>query len=176
MYLKHYNHNHDSLGRFSKSPSLFVSGSSKTQFKDSGYYRKRLPRGVRKELKKSIRRKERINVGDAPGIDRQVQDFLKSKKYNKVHVYGPGKKVRYQADKKWKTHPIDAPEYEVGSKEWLEKKDIAMERASTRGLAVVIPEGSSATRKNVERLINHNKNVTVYQLSSRSRLLDRKKR
>lgn len=42
-FLMHYNPNHDpKTGRFSSS-TLFVSGSSKTQAKDSGYYRKNSP-------------------------------------------------------------------------------------------------------------------------------------
>ena len=145
--------------------SLFVSGSSKTQFKDSEYYRKNLPRPIKKELKNAMKENVSIIVGDAPGIDRQVQDFLNKQKYDKVNVYGPGKEVRYLANKKWNSHPIDAPEFEPGSKEWLAKKDIAMEKSSTEGLAIILDEGSSATRKNIDRLSNNNKNVKVYELN-----------
>lgn len=59
---------------------LFVSGSSKTQTKDSGYYRKRLPKAIKNELKSSIKKNTKIIVGDAPGVDRQVQDYLKKEK------------------------------------------------------------------------------------------------
>lgn len=148
-----------------KRRAVFVSGSSKTQTKDSGYYRKKLPRPIRKTLKGYMKDNVRINVGDAPGIDRQVQDYLNKKHYKNVEVYGPGTQVRYSANKKWKTNPIDAPEFEPGSKEWLAKKDIAMERDSTEGLAVVLDEGAKATRKNVERMLSNNKDVKVYQLN-----------
>lgn len=154
--------------------TVFVSGSSKTQSKDSPYYRKNLPRGVRKELKEHIKSGNNIVVGDAPGVDRQVQDYLKKKNYKNVEVYGPGEQVRYSADKDWKTNPINAPEYEIGSKEWLAAKDIAMTKISTEGLAVVLDEGAKATRKNVERLISQNKNVKVYELSKRGRRYDRR--
>ena len=74
--------------------TLFISGSSKTQDKESGYYRKNLPKEVSKEIKKSMKAKDKIIVGDAPGIDRQVQDYLNKKNYKDVEIYGPGKQVR----------------------------------------------------------------------------------
>ena len=120
-----------------------------------------------------MKNKDRIVVGDAPGIDRQVQDYLKKKNYKNVEIYGPGTKVRYSANKKWKTNPIDAPEYEVGSKEWLAKKDIMMTKVSDIGLAIILDEGAKATRKNVRRLIEQNKDVKVYELSSYGKKYDR---
>lgn len=152
-------------GKKHREETLFVSGSSKTQDKESGYYRRKLPRGVRKELNKSMKNQDKIIVGDAPGVDRQVQDYLNKKKYNNVEVYGPGKKVRYTANSKWKTNPIDAPEFEVGSSEWLAKKDIAMTNAATKGLAIILDEGAKATRNNVKRLVEQNKDAQVYELS-----------
>lgn len=151
--------------RRSPNKTVFVSGSSKTQTKESEYYRGKLPKAIRKELKSYIKKGDKIIVGDAPGIDRQVQNYLKKNRYSNVEVYGPGKQVRYTANKKWKTNPIDAPEFEVGSKEWLAKKDIAMTKVADLGLAVVLDEGAKATRKNVERLIEQNKDVKVYELS-----------
>lgn len=154
---------------------LFVSGSSKTQDKSSEYYRKKLPKDIRKELNSSIKNRDQILVGDAPGIDRQVQLYLKGKHYTDVIIYGPGKEVRYNANKKWETRPIDAPEYEPFSKEWLAKKDIAMTNASTKGLAVILDEGAKATRNNVQRLIDQNKNVKVYELSKLGKKHDKYK-
>ena len=163
-FLMHYNHNHDPrTGRFTNS--LFVSGSSKTQSKDSDYYRRALPKEVRKKLKESMKAGDRIIVGDAPGIDRQVQDYLNSKRYKNVEVYGPGKQVRYSANKDWKTHTIDAPEFEEGSKEWLAKKDEVMTNEATKGLAIILDEGSRATRDNVSRLVKQGKPVDVFQLN-----------
>lgn len=145
--------------------TLFVSGTSKSQDKGSEFYRKKLPKPVKKEIKKSIKNKDRIIVGDAPGIDRQVQDFLNKYGYMNVEVFGPGKEVRYQANKNWKSNPIDASEYEEGSKEWLAKKDKVMSNEATKALAVTITSGSSATRKNIDRLIEQNKDVKVYELN-----------
>lgn len=154
--------------------TLFVSGSSKTQNKETGFYRRKLPSGVRKELKKSIKSGDKIIVGDAPGIDRQVQDYLNKKKYENVEVYGPGnKEVRYNANKKWKTNLIDAPQYEEGTDEWRAEKDIAMSNAATKGLAVLIENGAQATRNNIERLKKAGKNVSVYELSGKTWLFDK---
>ena len=148
-----------------KVKTVFVSGSSKTQDETSGYYRKELPADIRKQLDEHIRKGNRIIVGDAPGIDRQVQDYLNTKKYKNVEVYGPGKQVRYSASSKWKTNPIDDPDHEPGSKEWLAKKDIAMTEAADEGLAIVLDEGAKATRKNVQRLSDSGKGVKVYSLN-----------
>ena len=174
MELKH----HGVLGmkwgvRKNPTKTVFVSGSSKTQFKDSGYYRRKLPKVIRKELKSHMKNGNKIVVGDAPGIDRQVQNYMNKKRYKNVEIYGPGKSVRYSANKKWKTNPIDAPEYEIGSKEWLAKKDIAMTKVSDIGLVVVLDEGSKATRKNVERFIEQNKYVKVYELSKNGKKHDK---
>lgn len=148
-----------------KKRAVFISGSSKTETRDSPYYREDLPDEVKRVLDKCMDEKVKVIIGDAPGIDRQVQRYLNDAGYKKVHVYGPGKKVRYSANSKWKKHPIDDPDHEPGSKEWLAKKDIAMERAATEGLAVILDEGSSATRKNIERLSSNGKSTMVYQLN-----------
>ena len=124
------------LKRYKKT--VFVSGSSKTQDPESGYYRKKLPKPVRKEIDEYAKGQSKFVVGDAPGIDRQVQDYLHKKGYSNVEVYGPGKQVRYTADEKWKTNPIDNPSTEVGSKEWLAAKDIVMSNIADVGIAVVL--------------------------------------
>lgn len=148
-----------------RQETLFVSGSSKTQDKTSGYYRRKLPKEIRKELRSSMKQKDKIVVGDAPGIDRQVQDYLKKRRYKDVEIYGPGKKVRYIANEKWKTHPIDDPKHEPFSSEWLAKKDRVMTKVADKGLAVILDEGATATRNNVKRLIDQNKQVKVYSLN-----------
>ena len=152
-------------GKYTGKDTVFVSGSSKTQDKKSGYYRRKLPKGVRKDIDENIKLGNKFVVGDAPGVDRQVQNYLKKKHYNNVEVYGPGKQVRYSASKKWKTNAIDVPNAEPGSKEWLAAKDKAMQDISTKGIAVILDEGASATRKNIKALVDKNKDVRVYELS-----------
>lgn len=162
------------LGRKRYKKTVFVSGSSKTQDPESGYYRKKLPKPVRKEIDEYAKGQSKFVVGDAPGIDRQVQDYLHKKGYSNVEVYGPGKQVRYTADEKWKANPIDNPNAEVGSKEWLAAKDIVMSNIADVGIAVVLDEGAKATRKNVERLVDTGKDVMMYELSKYNSRWDQK--
>lgn len=152
---------------------VFISGSSKTQDKTSGYYRKNLPKSIKSEIDSYMRKRDTILVGDAPGIDRQVQNYLKSKNYKKVVVYSPGNKARYLADKKWKNKLIDASEFEPMSPEWLRKKDIAMTNDATKGLAVILDNGATATRNNVNRLMEQGKNAVIFELSGSGRANDR---
>ena len=157
--------------RIKDSKTVFVSGSSKTQNKNSPYYRKKLNKDVQKQLDNYINKNTKIVVGDAPGIDRQVQDYLNKKVYKNVEVYGPGKQVRYSANKEWKTNAVDS-DYEEGSKEWLAVKDIKMSEIADEGFAVILDEGAKATRKNIERLNNSGKKVTVYELSKNGKKYD----
>ena len=154
--------------------TVFISGSSKTQFEDSGYYRKNLSDKVRQQIDNEISKHSHIIVGDAPGIDRQVQDYLKKSNYDNVEIFGPGNKdVRYKADKKWKSTTVDNPDAEPNSKEWLASKDRVMDGIADRGIAVVLDEGAKATRNNVSRLMAANKDVYVYELSKHGSSYDR---
>lgn len=148
-----------------KNPTVFISGSSKTQFEDSGYYRKELPKEIQNKIEQYMNEKKTILVGDAPGIDRQVQDFLNDRGYMDVEVYSPGKKVRYSANEKWNTNLVDVPDAEEGSGEWLRGKDEAMTNRADEGLAVILDEGAKATRNNIERLGSQNKKCDVFQLN-----------
>ena len=166
-YLIHYNPYHDKRGRFTFK-TTFISGSSKTTNPDSLYYRKELPKSVKADIDGYMKSGDRILVGDAPGVDRQVQDYLKSKGYKNVEVYGPGKNgVRYSADKDWKTKTIDSGKYEPDSDEWRAEKDKYMSKLADRGLAIVLENGGAgATRDNIDRLVSQNKQVKVYELDS----------
>ena len=146
---------------------VFISGSSKTQDKTSPYYRRRLPKDVRRDIKIGMKQGDLFIVGDAPGVDRQAQDYLKRKRYDRVEVYGPGTKVRYSANSKWKTHPINDPDHKPMSQEWLAKKDIAMSDRATRGIAVILDKGSHATRNNVDRMIKNRKQMRIVELSGK---------
>ena len=148
--------------------TLFVSGSSHTQTKGDPYYRKQLPKEIKNELEKAMTSNKKIIVGDAPGIDRQVQNYLKSKKYSNVEVYGPGKQVRYSANKNWKTNPIDSGKYKPDTDEWRAEKDIAMSTRANEALAIILENGGAgATRDNVKRMIEQNKDVKIFELSTK---------
>lgn len=165
--------NYDGTGIGSKKKTVFISGSSKTQNKDKSnpYYRKRLSKELKAEIDKLIDESANIVVGDAPGIDRQVQNYLNKKVYKNVEVYGPGKKVRYTANKNWKTNPIDS-DYEPMSSEWLALKDIKMSEIATEGLAIILDEGAKATRNNIQRMNSMGKPVKVYELNKNGKKYD----
>ncbi len=148
-----------------RKDKVFVSGSSKTQFKKSGYYRKSLHKKVRNELDSFMKKGDRILIGEAPGIDTQVQRYLKSKNYKNVTVYTSFDKPRFLADTSWKVKKVNAKGFAPGSSEHLRQKDIAMTNDSSKGFAVVLENGGAgATRNNVQRLINQNKDVKVFEL------------
>ena len=118
-----------------------------------------------------MKNRDTIIVGDAPGIDRQTQKYLNRKRYSDVEVYGPGTAVRYSANKKWKTNPINDPDHEPGSPEWLAKKDKAMSDRATKGLAVILDQGSRATKNNVKRMNKQHKRVYIYELHKNEGLI-----
>lgn len=157
-------------GKKRRSQRVFVSGSSKTQDNTSNYFRE-LPDEVKGVLKDYMNKKVKFLVGDAPGIDRQVQDFLKENNYKHVTVYGPGTQIRYKSNPDWK-HKLYNSKYEPGSSEWLAKKDKAMQRSATEGLAITLDEGSKATKENVRVLKERNKPVKVFQLSKKGKEYD----
>ena len=147
--------------------SVFVSGSSKTTDPNSEYYRKELPNEVINKLDDYIKKNNNIIVGDAPGIDTQVQEYLNNKNYKNVSVYTTSKQPRYLANKKWKIHIIDTYGLDPNSKEGLRMKDIAMTNDAKKGFAVILENGGAgATRNNVQRLIDQNKNVKVFMLTA----------
>lgn len=154
-------------GRARYGSKVFISGSSKTQFEDNPYYRKELPKEVSSEIDSIIKNKKRVLIGEAPGIDRQVQNYLKEKNYKKVTVYATGDDPRYLADQNWKVKKIDGKGFEPGSPEFNRQKDIAMTNDADSGLAVVLENGGAgATRNNARRLIEQNKEVKMFKLNS----------
>lgn len=146
---------------------VFVSGSSHTTDPTSPHYMPALPKSITDEIDRYIAGKSSFNIGEAPGIDRQVQDYLKSKNYKNVVVYSPDKEPRYIADTSWKVRPVLVKGAEKMSKEWLAGKDVMMTKMSDVGLAIPHDNPDSATYKNVKRLLAQNKHVTVFELSNK---------
>ena len=156
---------HTELGRERdrRRGNVFISGTSKLQDKSSTYYREGLPDPIKKEIDGYIRDKKKIIVGDAPGLDTAVQEYLAEKGYKKVVVYGTDYTRTNKG--KWKEHISDGSQYEEGSSEWHKVKDKAMQDDAMSGLAVVLENGGAgATRKNVEALVSKNKKVKIYEL------------
>lgn len=150
---------------------VFVSGTSKMQDLESEYYRKELPKDIRSELDNHVKNNDKILVGDAPGVDSMVQDYLANKKYKNVEIYVSGSNVRKNSDSSgklgWKVHHINTKDFVEGSKEWHAVKDEAMNKSASYGLAIILENGgASATRKNVLRFMQNQKDVKIFELSS----------
>ena len=151
----------------SSNNKVFISGSSKTTDPNSGYYRKELPKQIIDKIDSYVKNQNEIIVGDAPGIDSQVQDYLNKSKYNNVTIYTTSKSPRYLANKDWKYKTIDTGDLDPNSKEGLRLKDEAMSKDAGHGLAVILENGgASATRNNVQRLLDQKKDVNVFMLKS----------
>lgn len=151
----------------SSNNKVFISGSSKTTDPNSGYYRKELPKQIVDKIDSYVKNQNEIIVGDAPGIDSQVQDYLNKSKYNNVTIYITSKSPRYLANKDWKYKTIDTGDLDPNSKEGLRLKDEAISKDAGHGLAVILENGgASATRNNVQRLLDQKKDVNVFMLKS----------
>lgn len=155
---------------------VFISGSSKTTNPESEYYRKELPKLIKQELDIRMHRGEIFIVGDAPGIDTQVQDYLHSREYDRVEVYAM-KEARYLANSKWKTikinispedygyynlYPFACPE--EGTREWYALKDHFLCSDADSAIAIPIYGGSRVTIANIERLKRKGIPIIVYEL------------
>ncbi|HEM5963169.1 hypothetical protein [Streptococcus suis] len=79
---------------------MFISGSISS---------KEIPDDVVKSLDDSRKRNYTILVGDARGIDKNIQDMLKVDNYKNVEVYHVGPSPRNFSDKEWvcKRVPVD---------------------------------------------------------------------
>ena len=150
MYIIHYGVGHLHGGHSGRYPwgsgdKVFVSGASKTE---------KMPRQAKRDIKNAVKSGSEILVGDAPGIDTAVQNFIK--KYRNVSVYTIFDEPRYLANKNWSVKKIKGDDNSM--------KDIAMTNDSTSGIAIPIEGRSKATRNNIQRLIDQNKNVKVYEI------------
>lgn len=140
--------------RYSSDDRVFVSGKVS--------YDKPLDESIRNEVDEIIRANSQILIGDAPGADTRVQEYLAEKGYKNVVVYTTDPHVRNNVGN-WEVKTIGA---NGNTEERLirRQKDIAMTQQSTRGLAIM-PEDDrpdSAMSLNVERLKDSGLTVRMY--------------
>lgn len=140
--------------RYSSDDRVFVSGKVS--------YNEELNEDLKAEVDKIIKANAQILIGDAPGADTRVQEYLAKKGYSKVKVYTTDPKARNNVGK-WKVEKIDH-HGETEERLVRRQKDIAMTEQSTRGLAIM-PEDDrpdSATSLNVQRLNDSGLRVRKY--------------
>ena len=104
----------------------------------------------------------RFIIGDAPGFDTKMQDFLLKLGVKDVTVYTSYAQPRYiPANSGWNVVALDVSEFPVGSKEFLERKDIAMCKEADYGICAILSNGSKASRRNIDRMHESNKKVYI---------------
>lgn len=144
--------------RYSYSPgdSVFISGKVS--------YDRPIDDNVKQVIDEMIRSGVKINIGDAPGADTRVQDYLASKKYQNVLVYSTDDKVRNNVGKWDVKYFRPQSGSNMTEREVRRLKDIAMTSASNKGFAISPSDDrpDSATALNISRLIGENKPVSVY--------------
>ena len=101
----------------------------------------------------------RILVGDADGVDTELQKFCAAQQYKNVTVFATNGKVRNNVGNfTVQNVPMDKNAY---YKTFFVQKDIAM--TDTADYGVVIWDGKSkGTFNNIERLVKQNKPCHVY--------------
>lgn len=140
--------------RYSKNDTVFVSGKVK--------FDKEIPKRVRNEIDTIIENNAKIIIGDAPGTDKRVQDYLAKKGYLNVEVYTTDKQVRNNVGG-WNVNTISG-NGETDERSIRRQKDIAMTQRATKGLAISSDDDrpDSATALNIRRLADKGVNTLVY--------------
>lgn len=143
----------------SSPKKVFISGTSKIKNKDSGYYRSSLPKEITNKVDSYIKNGNHILIGDAPGVDTEVQKYLAKKGYKNVTVYTIGKTPRTNAGSNlgWGVKDVKGTEQV--------DKDKAMSKDAHYGFAIILEEGSKATRNNIDRMKGDKKSVDIVQLN-----------
>lgn len=139
---------------YSRNDTVFISGKVK--------FDEKIPKSVEKEIDSMIKKQANIIIGDAPGADTRVQDYLAKKKYEKVKVYSTDQIARNNVGN-WDVEYIRGGN-DLDEKAWRAQKDIAMTKIATKGFAISSEDDrpDSATSLNIKRLTEQNSPVRMY--------------
>lgn len=140
--------------RYSSDDKVFISGKVR--------YDEPLNRKMREEVDRIIRANAQVLIGDAPGADTRVQEYLASKNYDNVIVYTTDSQVRNNVGN-WAVKTISG---NGNTEERLirRQKDIAMTQESTRGFAITSADDDpeSAMSNNINRLRDQGLRVRIF--------------
>lgn len=128
---------------------IFIAGARKIDF---------LSGEVLKNLKKIMENNDKILVGDADGVDKTIQTFLKSKSYNNVIVYSM-ENVRNNIGN-WENIKIFTT-LKKNTREYFTEKDKKMAEIADEGFMIWNKE-SKGTLNNIINLLIMNKKVQLY--------------
>lgn len=139
---------------YNKNDRVFISGKVK--------YDKPLNNLMRKEIDDIVKSGSKILIGDAPGADTRVQEYLSNKDYRNVIVYTTDPIVRNNVGG-WKVKKINGDGYSDEAS-IRRQKDIVMTKESTRGYAISLESDrpDSAMSNNISRMLNSNKYIKVF--------------
>jgi len=114
---------------------------------------------VRDRVKNIIDNNFTIIVGDANGVDKQIQNLCHSLNYNNVIVYASNGKARNNIGK-WNVEKVEV-EKNIKGFDFYAAKDLEM--AKTADYGFMIWNGKSkGTFKNIVNLVKYNKKVLLY--------------
>ena len=128
---------------------IFIAGARKIDF---------LSGEVLKNLKKIMENNDKIFVGDADGVDKTIQTFLKSESYNNVIVYSM-ENVRNNIGN-WENIKIFTT-LKKNTREYFTEKDKKMAEIADEGFMIWNKE-SKGTLNNIINLLIMNKKVQLY--------------
>jgi hypothetical protein len=131
---------------------VFIGGSRKIS---------RLSSEVCQKLDQILAKHLPVVIGDAPGVDKSVQQYLHAKGYRDVEVFCSGTRCRNNVGG-WPTREV-AVDSSRRDFDFYAKKDLRMAQEASFGL--MIWDGESAgTLMNVLRLIKQNKTVSILEI------------
>ena len=134
---------------------VFIGGSRKIS---------KLSPDVHRRLDEILEKHLPIVIGDAPGVDKSVQQYLHEKGYRAVEVFCSGTRCRNNVGD-WPTRQV-AVSSSRRDFEFYATKDIQMAQQASFGL--MIWDGESAgTLMNVLRLIKQNKKAVILEVPKR---------
>jgi hypothetical protein len=126
----------------------------------------RLSKDVKQRIDNIIAQGLAVIVGDANGVDKAVQLYLKGRHYDRVTVFCMAGGCRNNAGS-WPTQAIAAPESSRRDFAYYSTKDRAMVEEADYGL--MLWDGKSrGTLRSVVDLVQHEKPVIVYVASGKS--------
>lgn len=113
---------------------------------------------VLKELRKIIENNDRVFIGDAKGVDKTVQTFLKNKGYENVIIYSM-EAVRNNVGN-WENVKISTT-LKKKNREYFTEKDKKMAELADEGF-MIWNKKSKGTLNNIINLLVMNKKVRLY--------------
>jgi len=145
---KHYGNKYKSCDK------VFISGKVS--------YDEPLNSAMKQEVDRIIKANAKVLIGDAPGADTRVQEYLAKNGYKNVVVYTTDPKVRNNVGN-WRVERISG-NGETDERLVRRQKDIAMTTESTKGFAIM-PEDDridSAMSLNVQRMLENGIPVRMF--------------